>query len=132
MARLMSLTPPDTIALQGPAGVARYKALAFFAALAAITYLDRICMAQAADPISRALGLDKRQMGCVFSACTLSYTLFEVPTGWLGDRIGPRRVLVRVVLWWSVFTALTGWAWGLGALLLIRFAFGAGEAGAFP
>jgi MFS transporter, ACS family, glucarate transporter len=128
----MSLTPPDSLALQGPVGVARYKALAFFAALAAITYLDRICMAQAADPISRALGLDKRQMGWVFSAFTLSYTLFEVPTGWLGDRIGPRKVLVRVVLWWSVFTALTGWAGSLAALLLIRFAFGMGEAGAFP
>ena len=127
----MSLTPPDSVALQGPAGVARYKALAFFAALAAITYLDRICMAQAADPISRA-GLDKRQMGWVFSAFTLSYTIFEVPTGWLGDRIGPRRVLVRIVLWWSLFTALTGWAGSLAALLLIRFAFGMGEAGAFP
>ena len=128
----MSLTPPMPSALPGPAGVARYKALAFFAALAAITYLDRICMAQAADPISRALGLDKRQMGWVFSAFTLAYTLFEVPTGWLGDRIGPRKVLVRVVLWWSVFTALTGWAGSLAALLLIRFAFGMGEAGAFP
>ena len=53
MARPMSLNTPDVVALPGPVGVARYKALAFFAALAAITYLDRICMAQAADPISR-------------------------------------------------------------------------------
>src|SRR4051812_23289968 len=128
----MSFTPLDDVRVGAPPGIARYQVLAFFAALAAITYLDRICMAQAADPISLALGLDKRQMGWVFSAFTLAYTLFEVPTGWLGDRIGPRKVLVRVVLWWSVFTALTGWAWSLGALLVIRFAFGAGEAGAFP
>jgi MFS transporter, ACS family, glucarate transporter len=128
----MSFTPTDDLRVVAPTGIARHQVLAFLAALAAITYLDRICMAQAADPISQALGLDKRQMGWVFSAFTLAYMLFEVPTGWLGDRIGPRKVLVRVVLWWSVFTALTGWAGSLAALLLIRFAFGAGEAGAFP
>jgi sugar phosphate permease len=115
-----------------PSGVVRYQVLACFAALASITYLDRICMAQAAGPISETLGLDKRQMGLVFSAFTLAYMLFEVPTGWLGDRIGPRRVLVRVVLWWSLFTALTGWAPGLWSMLAVRLAFGAGEAGAFP
>jgi sugar phosphate permease len=115
-----------------PTGTVRYQVLGWFAVLAAVTYLDRICMAQAAGPISAALGLDKRQMAMVFSAFTLAYMLFEVPTGWLGDRIGPRRVLVRVVLWWSAFTALTGWASSLGAMLAVRFAFGAGEAGAFP
>jgi sugar phosphate permease len=115
-----------------PSGVVRYQVLGGFAFLASITYLDRVCMSQAAVPISQALGLDKRQMGFVFSAFTMAYTLFEIPTGWLGDRIGPRRVLVRIVLWWSVFTALTGSASGLATMLLIRFAFGAGEAGAFP
>src|SRR3990170_4595559 len=113
----MSFDPADDDGSQAPAGGVRYQVLAFLAALAAITYLDRICMAQAADPISQALGLDKWQMGWVFSAFTLAYTLFEVPTGWLGDRIGPRKVLVRVVLWWSAFTALTGWAGSLAALL---------------
>jgi MFS family permease len=71
-------------------------------------------------------------MGWVFSAFTLAYSLFEVPSGWLGDVIGPRRVLTRIVLWWSAFTALTGAAQGLWSLVTIRFLFGAGEAGAFP
>lgn len=115
-----------------PAGHVRHQVLGAFASLAVITYLDRICMAQAAGPIRGELGLSEREMGLVFSAFTLAYTLFEIPSGWLGDRIGPRKVLVRVVLWWSLFTALTGWAWGLTSLILIRFAFGAGEAGAFP
>jgi MFS family permease len=119
-------------AVPASSGVVRYHVLVVFAALAALTYLDRICIAQAAGPIRDELGLDSRRMGYVFSAFTLAYMLFEVPTGWLGDRIGPRKVLVRVVLWWSAFTALTGWAWSLPSLLLARFAFGAGEAGAFP
>jgi MFS family permease len=63
---------------------------------------------------------------------TLSYCLFEIPTGALGHRIGPRRVLTRVVLWWSAFTSLTGAVSNYYLLLVTRFCFGAGEAGAFP
>jgi predicted MFS family arabinose efflux permease len=72
------------------------------------------------------------QMGAVFSAFTLAYSLFEIPSGWLGDVKGPRSVLTRIVLWWSAFTMLTGVARGYQSLLAIRFLFGAGEAGAFP
>jgi sugar phosphate permease len=71
-------------------------------------------------------------MSVVFSAFTLSYSLFEIPSGWLGDVIGPRRVLTRIVLWWSAFTMLTSAARGFPSLVAIRFLFGAGEAGAFP
>jgi len=71
-------------------------------------------------------------MGMVFSAFGLAYALFEIPSGWLGDRIGPRKVLIRVVLWWSFFTAATGRVWNLASLLVTRFMFGAGEAGCFP
>ncbi len=115
-----------------PTGSVRFKVLGVFAALAGLTYLDRICMAQAATSIRADLGLNAEQMGMVFSAFTLGYALFEVPGGWLGDQIGARRVLFRVVLWWSAFTALTGAVGGLLSLLFVRFAFGAGEAGAFP
>src|SRR5258708_24544506 len=71
-------------------------------------------------------------MGFVFSAFTFAYALFEIPTGWLGDKIGPRRVLLRVVLWWSFFTAATGGAWNHFSMVVTRFLFGAGEAGCFP
>ena len=71
-------------------------------------------------------------MSVVFSAFTLSYSLFEIPSGWLGDVKGPRRVLTRIVLWWSAFTMLTAAARGFQSLVAIRFLFGAGEAGAFP
>jgi MFS transporter, ACS family, glucarate transporter len=100
--------------------------------LAVVTYLDRVCIATAAPFIMADLGLTLVEMGLVFSAFTLAYSLFEVPSGWLGDRLGPRRVLTRIVLWWSAFTMLTGAAQGLRSLVVIRFLFGAGEAGAFP
>lgn len=111
---------------------ARYWVVVFAVLLAIILYVDRVAISQAAPQISGELGLSVSQMGWVFSAFTLAYALFEIPGGYLGDRIGPRRVLLRIVGWWSFFTAATGWAGSWGALLVTRFLFGAGEAGCFP
>jgi ACS family glucarate transporter-like MFS transporter len=111
---------------------ARHWVIFFAVTLAILSYFDRVVMSQAAKPISAELHLTKSQMGSVFSAFALAYALFEVPSGWLGDFMGPRRVLVRIVLWWSSFTALTGAAWSLGSLRVIQLLFGAGEAGGFP
>jgi ACS family glucarate transporter-like MFS transporter len=104
----------------------------FAVTLAIIQYIDRVAISQAAPMISVDLSLTPQQMGWVFSAFTLAYALFEIPAGYLGDRIGPRRVLLRIVLWWSFFTAATGFARGLPSLMVTRFLFGAGEAGCFP
>ena len=111
---------------------ARYWVIVFAVTLAIIQYVDRVCISQAAPAITKDLGLTTTQMGWVFSAFTLAYALFEIPAGYLGDRIGPRRVLLRIVLWWSFFTMATGWMWNLASLVVTRFLFGAGEAGAFP
>ena len=110
----------------------RIRVLAFAFLLAVVTYLDRICISAAAPFIMEDLHLSLIQMSVVFSAFTLAYSLFEIPSGWLGDVKGPRRVLTRIVLWWSGFTMLTGAAQGMTSLVAIRFLFGAGEAGAFP
>ncbi|MBL9125248.1 MAG: MFS transporter [Planctomycetaceae bacterium] len=106
--------------------------LAFLCALSFVLYLDRVCIGQAANSISADLGLSNSQMGWVHGAFLIAYGLFEIPTGWWGDRYGSRRVLTRIVVWWSLFTALTGAALGFGVLVLTRFLFGAGEAGAYP
>src|SRR5271163_1647169 len=79
----------------------RYRVLAFTVALAGITYLDRVCIAQTAQDVMRDLDLSKEQMSFVFSAFILAYAIFEVPTGAWGDRIGARLVLTRIVIWWS-------------------------------
>jgi MFS family permease len=118
----------------GPITRVRYQVLAFTVALAAVTYLDRVCIAHAdvTAAIKRELGLSDQQMSLVFSAFTLAYALFEMPTGAWGDRVGTRRVLTRIVVWWSSFTIATAAAFNYASLLAIRFLFGAGEAGAFP
>src|SRR5262249_54080604 len=85
----------------------RYQVLAFTVSLAAVTYLDRVCIAQTADDMMRDLSLSKRQMAFVFSAFTLAYAAFEIPTGAWGDRIGSRKILTRIVVWWSSFTIAT-------------------------
>lgn len=110
----------------------RYWVIVFAVTLAIITYIDRVCISKAAPLIQRDLGFSKEQMSYVFSAFTLAYALFEIPGGWMGDKLGPRRVLMRIVSFWSIFTAATGYAWNLLSMMVFRFCFGAGEAGAFP
>ena len=110
----------------------RHKVLTLLFFLSIIVYLDRVCISVTGKRIKEDLGLSNEQFGWVLGAFALSYALFEVPTGIMGDRLGPRKILTRVVLWWSFFTALTGAANGLISLVIIRFLFGAGEAGAYP
>jgi sugar phosphate permease len=127
-----SLEPAELVELnERPTGI-RYGVLSFLGAMTFVLYLDRVCIAQAAPQIQVDLGISETWMGVVFAAFTLSYAVFEIPTGRWGDRFGSRGVLTRIVIWWSFFTALTGAASGLAMLLIVRFLFGAGEAGALP
>jgi ACS family glucarate transporter-like MFS transporter len=111
---------------------ARYGVVFFALTLAMIMYVQRVAISQAIVPISAELHLNKAQTGMVLGAFGLSYALFEIPMGLLGDKLGVRWVLSQLVLIWSVFTALTGAVWNLASLWAIRFLFGAGEAGCFP
>jgi MFS family permease len=110
----------------------RWLVVAFAVSLAVLQYVDRVCISLAGPLMQKDLGLTETQMGTVFAAFTLAYALFEIPGGYLGDWIGPRKVILRIVLWWSFFTAATGWVSGFGPLVAVRFLFGAGEAGCFP
>ena len=110
----------------------RHRALGLVCLLCIITYLDRVCISVAGPRMQAALLLSPIAWGWVTGAFTLSYALFEIPSGAWGDRIGPRRVLTRIVLWWSAFTTLSGMVCGFYPLLATRFLFGAGEAGAYP
>lgn len=123
---------PFPAAVGSPATHARYGVIGFAVSLAALSYLDRIAIAQAAPLIARDLHLSTIQLGSILGIFALSYALFELPSGWLGDLFGPRRVLVRIVAGWSIFTALTGAMWNFWSLYVARFLFGAGEAGGFP
>lgn len=100
--------------------------------LSVITYVDRVCISAAKDPISSEMHLSDTAMGVVFSAFALGYAVGQIPSGWLADRFGPRLVLTGVVTLWSALTALTGAARNFASLVAIRFLFGISEAGAYP
>jgi len=127
--------------------------------LAMITYMDRATNGSAKDEIMKELNEQQKQQKIeagesfreadlltkddffwVLIAFQLAYAIFEIPSGWLGDTKGPRSTLLRVVLWWSLFVAITGFVGtsllgvylGFTSLIVIQFLFGVGEAGAFP
>ena len=100
--------------------------------LTVLLYIDRACISAAKDDICSDLGLSLTDFGWVMAVFTLGYALFQAPSGKLADKYGPRSVISGIVVVWSVLTAITGTAWNYISMLVIRFFFGAGEAGAFP
>lgn len=125
------MVPHPQTATERPTRV-RYWVIVFAVTLAVVTYIDRVCISFAAPAIRQEMHLTEKQLGWVFLIFNWAYAVFEIPGGFLGDRIGPRKVLMRIVVWWSFFTAATGWTWNYVSLLATRFMFGAGEAGCFP
>ncbi len=119
----------------------RYSILALLCALAMITYLDRAMIGNVKDDLMGAVDRPKADYFYVLLCFQLAYALFEIPSGWMGDTFGPRKTLIRIVVWWSAFMALTAFA-GMQfggvvlipftVLLVLQFMFGMGEAGAFP
>lgn len=110
----------------------RHRVLGFLFFLSVITYIDRVCISVAGKTMQEDLGISPERWGWILGAFAISYAAFEIPSGSMGDRIGPRKVLTRIVVWWSAFTSLTGIVRSFPALLGVRFMFGAGEAGAYP
>jgi sugar phosphate permease len=111
---------------------ARHVVLALTIAAYMITYMDRVNIASAMPVIQKELGFSMITVGWIFSSFRWGYALFQIPGGWLGDRIGPRRALALIVTWWSLFTSATALARGAVSMAAFRFLFGIGEAGAFP
>ena len=100
--------------------------------LAFLLYVDRVCISTAKVPIVTELGLSDAQFGWILSSFAFGYALLQAPAGILADRYGARVILASVVAFWSIFTGLTALAWNFASMMVVRFLFGAGEAGAFP
>lgn len=115
-----------------PRSNTRYLVIVFAVVLSIITYIDRVSISFAGPQMRKDLHLDSAEFGWVLAAFAWTYALFEIPGGWMGDKWGARSVLTRIVLWWSFFTAATGWATNFVYLIIVRGLFGMGEAGAFP
>ncbi|MBM3735901.1 MAG: MFS transporter [Acidobacteria bacterium] len=110
----------------------RQRVLGFLFLLSIVTYVDRVCTSVAGPAMQKDLDISPERWGWVVAAFAFAYAIFEIPTGSMGDRKGPRSVLARIVIWWSAFTSLTGAVSNYFVLLATRFLFGAGEAGAYP
>lgn len=110
----------------------RFRILAILTTLTTLTYLDRVTISIVGVRLKTDLHLSNEQFGWVLASFALAYALFEIPSGAYGDRIGPRAVFIRIVLFWSLFTGLTGLVSGLVGLMIIRFLFGVGESGTYP
>ena len=110
----------------------RYIVLALTIGAYMITYIDRVVISSAVPSIQKEFGFSIVTMGWILSSFQWAYAIFQIPGGWLGDRIGPRRALTLIVSWWSIFTCATVFAWSAVSMAVIRFLFGMGEAGAFP
>jgi sugar phosphate permease len=117
---------------QTRASYGRWYILGLICLMYLITYLDRVNISTAAPEISKEFGFDKITMGYIFSSFVWAYAIFQVPGGWLSDRFGARPVLATIVAYWSIMTAATAAATGAVSFVVLRFFFGAGEAGAFP
>ncbi len=111
---------------------ARHVVLGLIVAAYIITYMDRVNISSAMPVMQRDLGLSAITVGWIFSSFRWGYALFQLPGGWFGDKVGPRRALTCIVCWWSLFTSLTALCWSGTSTGICRFLFGVGEAGAFP
>src|SRR5436190_23779339 len=118
--------------LQTRATRVRHIVLGLTVAAYLITYMDRVVISAAVPTIQKEFGFSLATMSYIISSFRWGYALFQIPGGWLGDRIGPRRALTLIVAWWSMFTSATAFAWNSVSMITIRFLFGMGEAGAFP
>ncbi|CAB3756392.1 MFS transporter [Burkholderia sp. MSh2] len=97
-----------------------------------ITYLDRVNVSTAAAGFGKEFGLNRTEIGLVFSAFAYPYLVFQIIGGWVSDRFGARRTLLACGLLWAVATLLTGMAGGLASLLAARLLLGLGEGATFP
>lgn len=112
--------------------VNRRGVVAWGVALSTIVSIDRVTLALSGRRIAADLHLSDAQMGLVFSAYATAYAICEVPSGFMGDRFGPQRVLMRIAIWWSAFMAISAAMFGFVSLYLSQLLFGAGESGCFP
>jgi D-galactonate transporter len=117
----------------------RYGVLLMLFIVTTLNYADRATLSITGSVIRREFGVDAVQMGYIFSAFSWAYVLAQLPSGWLLDRFGARRVYAASIFFWSLFTLLQS-AIGLAgsaaaavaALFALRFAVGIAEAPAFP
>ena len=97
-----------------------------------INYVDRGALPTAAHLIQADLHLDEAQLGLLFSAFFWTYSLVQIPVGWLAERFGAHRVLALGLAIWALATISIGAARTFPMLLGLRLLLGIGESAGFP
>jgi len=110
----------------------RWLVVALLFVFSFLTIVDRVAISAAKADMARDLAIPDVQFGLIFGVFALGYAVFQIPAGWAADRYGPRLFLTAIVVAWSLFTGLTGLVTAIPALMLVRFLFGAAEAGIYP
>jgi MFS family permease len=110
----------------------RYTLLAFLCLISVTAYIQRSAMNGATKAIEDDLGITSKDLGLAMSVWYLGYSLFQLPGGWVADRIGSKPALLLFAMMWSLLTGLTGLAAGLPGLLLLWGLMGSAQAGIFP
>lgn len=100
--------------------------------LATINYIDRVVLSVSATPIAKEFDITPVQLGYLFSSFLWLYVICLVPMGMIVDKFGTRAVNAAGIGLWSIATALTGFAPGLGALIASRVLMGVGESTTYP
>lgn len=119
----------------------RWQIVALLTGFSVVSYVARMNISVAAEPMMPELGLTQVQMGQVFSAFLLGYALLQIPLGMMGDALGSYRTLATVGWAWALLSLATGWLPGtlfvsgtgaFVALLVIRFLLGCSVAATYP
>ncbi|MCQ6264763.1 MFS transporter [Fictibacillus sp. WQ 8-8] len=97
-----------------------------------INYLDRANLSIAAPEMMKELGLTATDIGLLGTVFSWSYALMQLPSGWLIDRFGTKRVYTIALIWWSGATMLTGAVHKMSTFIMARVLLGVGEAPCFP
>ena len=101
--------------------------------LAMVTcYAHRNSLSIAVPFLKKEMNLSTAQLGVMLSAFSWCYAFLQMPSGWLVDRYGVRKVYGFGYLLWSLATAFTGFAKNFLALIVLRVATGTFQAVAFP
>jgi ACS family D-galactonate transporter-like MFS transporter len=110
----------------------RWTIVGFSALGLTIAYLDRAALSVAMPFIADEFEIGPAVQGILLSAFFWTYALFQIPSGWLLDRFGPRVIYPVAVGWWSIWTALTAASTGVTSVILFRLGLGIGEAPVQP
>jgi len=120
----------------------RWYILAILFLIMLVTAFGRLNLAIAGKFLQEEFHFSNEAMGWILGAFAFGYALFQIPSGWAGDRYGPHRALTLAILWWSTLTILmtlvplavgdSSWRRLAWTFVAVRFLTGAGEAASYP